>query len=413
MHLRTTIRLIPVCLLITVASSCKLVEAIQTTPSYFSVTPSRDVVLEATGDKSIEFQVKCDLPWSVELTDNSWGKIEGVQEQDHHNGVFRLTAGSHRHFDSRSNFIKVKAGDKEMNIPVTQQGSSSIVPVQRLDFAQHSVQSKLAVNAPSDWTATVDAEDGWFTLSPESGKAGNVQLTLTARDANEDKGERSGCIHFRFGDYTIDLDVLQNQTNVIRLKASSVQLSFLQQELVIDTESNVSYSVEVSEPWIKYLGTKSLDLSHEAFAIEENPSAESRTALLRFYSEGENATDVRVELVQMGQDPILQVRNYGVYGLEGKDFCLGETYTQLSRLYAPDGKFSLRLLDLSGVQAVSIEGIGAETVSGDQVPLKVTAMAKGYPWFIRTVSCTIVLADGNDLWAKSIDNPDCYFVLKR
>ena len=413
MHLRINKLILPGCLLLMMATSCDIMEVIQTTPSYFSVTPSRNVIQDAMGTQTLEFEVLCDLSWTAELENASWGKIEGVQEKDHHNGVFRLTTGVNTGFEDRSLYIKVKAGDKEMSIPVTQRGSSSIVPVQRLDFTQHSVQSKLFVNAPQDWTASVEAKDGWFTLEPTSGKAGNVQLTLTAQDANEDKGERTGRIHFSFGSYTVDLDVLQNQTNIIRLESSSVQLSFLEQELIIDTQSNVSYQVEVNGDWVKHLGTKALDLAHESFSIEENPTEESRAALLRFFTEGDNSVDVRVELVQMGQDPILQVHDYGIYGLEGSDYCLSDVYTQLSRAYDTEGRLSMRLLDPAGVQVVSVEGIGPDSVSGNQVPLKVTASAKGYPWLIRTVDSMIVLADEKTVWAKATDGSDCYFVLKR
>ena len=402
--------------LLLAAVSCDIMETIQTTPSYFSVTPSRDVVQDALGTKPVEFEVRCDLSWTVELTDPSWGKIEGIQEKDHHNGVFRFSTGSNPGFDARSNFIKVTAGDKELSIPVTQQGSSSIVPVQRLDFTPHSVQSRLAIQAPAAWSASVEAPDGWFTLEPRSGEAGNVQLTLTARDANEDKGGRNGHIRFSFGDsYTVEMDILQNQTNVIRLTpASSVQLSFQEQELVVDTESNVPYQVEVSGgTWVKHLGTKALDVAHEAFSVEGNPSPDQRTATLRFYSEGEQAVDVRIELVQMGQDPILQLTNYGVYGLEGYDFCLGDTYTQLSRLYHADGTPSMRLLDPSLVQVVSIEGYGPDPVAGTEVNLKVKASKKGYPWLIRTVGSLIIFTDEKTLWAKAADDPDCYFIIKR
>ena len=158
--------------LLLAAVSCDIMEIIQTTPSYFSVTPSRDVVQDALGAQPVEFEVRCDLSWKAELTDPSWGKIEGVEETDHHNGVFRLSTGSNPGFDARSNFIKVTAGDKELSIPVTQQWSSSIVAVQRLDFTQHAVQSKLFVNAPVAWSATVEAPDSWFTLEPQSGEAG-------------------------------------------------------------------------------------------------------------------------------------------------------------------------------------------------------------------------------------------------
>ena len=410
---KRTNRLILGCFFLLMAASCDLMEAIQTTPSYFSVSPSRDVVQDAPGEKVLEFQVLCDLPWTAELTDPSWGKIEGVQEKEHHNGVFRLTSGSNPGFSARSNTIKVKAGDKELNIPVSQQGSSSIVPVQQIGFAQHAVQSKLAVNAPSDWTASVEAPGGWFSVEPLSGKAGNVQLILTACDANQDKGERSGRIRFSFRNYTVDLDVLQNQTNVILLAASSVPVSFLAQELTVDTQTNVAYRIEVIGNWVKHLETKALDQAHERFAVEENLSDESRTAIIRFFSEGDNAVDVRMELVQMGQDPILKVHNYGVYGLDGQDFCMGDTFTQLSRLYTSEGKFSMRLLDPTGVQTVSVEGIGPDSVSGSEIPLKVVASAKGYPWLIRTIPCILVLADEKTVWAKATDGSDTYFVLKR
>ena len=408
--------LLPGGLLLLAASSCDvLVETIQTTPSYFSVTPSRDVVQDALGEKAVEFQVLCDLPWTAELTDGSWGKIEGVEEKDHHNGVFRLATGSNPAFEARSNFIKVKAGDKELSIPVTQQGSSGIVPVKRIDFAQQSAQSKLSLNAPSDWTATVESEGAWFSLQPLQGKAGTTQLTLTAIDANEDKGARSGRIVFSFaGSYQVVLDVLQNQTNVIRLSSSSVQLSFQEQELIVDTETNVDYQVEVSGgTWVKHLGTKALDLAQEAFSIEENLTPDSRTATLRFFTEGENAVDVRMELVQMGQDPILQVTGYGVYELDGYDFLLGDTYTQLSRIYPNDEPNSMRLLDPAGIQTVTVWGIDADTVAGGEFRYKVTAARKGYPWLIRTVTGVIVYCDEKTIWAKATDGSSAYFVLKK
>ena len=414
MHIRRLIPLLSAVLLPLLPTSCELIETIQTTPSYFSVTPSRDVVQDVLGAKDVSFEVRCDLPWTVELSDPSWGKIEGKEEKDQHNGGFRFTAPANSDFQARANIVIVKAGDKELRIPVTQQGSSSIIPVERVDITPHSVQSKLALNAPSSWTASVDCPDGWFKLEPLSGDAGTFQLTLTARDANEDKGDRQGSIRFSFGSYDVNLDVVQNQSNVIRLSASSVQVSFLEQELIIDTETNVPYQVEVTEGWVKHLGTKALDQAHESFAIEANPTPDPRTALLRFCTEGTDAVDVRVQLVQLGMDPILNVHAFGAYGVDGNDFVLEDGhFTQLSRLYSPEGRLTLRLLDPAGVQACTVSELDADPQPGSDITLRVQAMAKGFPWLIRTCPSVIIMTDDTTVWAKSTEDPGTYFVLKR
>lgn len=395
-------------------SCASLKEAPTPVATYLGITPSEDVTQGVLGENALEFAVRCDAPWTVELSDPSWGKIEGIkQDANGYNGVFQLVTGPNPGFEDRTNTIVLSSGEKKTEVTVTQYGWSIIVPKKSLAFPRLALGSSITIYPPTAWEATVDAPEGWFAAEPLSGKSGKVEIKLSAKDLNEDKGRREGRIHFSFGSYEVDMEVAQDQKDVISLSSSPTLLSCFSQELVVDTRTNVTYKIEVDADWIRHVGTKALDEAREAFLVEQNTSPEPRQATISFLCEGEDALSAKVDVTQLGDDPVLHVQEYGAYGLGGRDFLLGDMYTQMSRLHTSEGQTVMRFLAPSAVQIVSVEGLTPETSFGEELTIKLKETDHGFPSFVREVPCLVIMTDEKTVWAKASDGSSAFFVLKK
>ena len=72
-----------------------------------------------------------------------------------------------------------------------------------------SVQIPFEVNV--DWKTSIEyrtEDSGWLTLTPESGEAGNVVLTITA-ESNSATEQRSAAVHVLYGEQSCELAVDQ------------------------------------------------------------------------------------------------------------------------------------------------------------------------------------------------------------
>ena len=70
--------------------------------------------------------------------------------------------------------------------------------------------------ATGDWTASLmnDRAEGWITIAPSSGKAGDVLLSITAA-ANDTYDERNATIVLKCGTVTKNIVLTQKQKDAI------------------------------------------------------------------------------------------------------------------------------------------------------------------------------------------------------
>lgn len=131
--------------------------------------------------------------------------------------------------------------------------------------------------ATGDWSASLmnNRAEGWITVSPTSGKAGDVLLSLTAT-ANDTYDERNATIVLKCGTVTKNIVLTQKQKDAILLSSSKYEVPGEGGEISVEVQANVSFEVEVKEDWIKQIETRALTTSSLNFTIETNETGEPR-----------------------------------------------------------------------------------------------------------------------------------------
>lgn len=134
--------------------------------------------------------------------------------------------------------------------------------------------------ATGDWSASLmnNRAEGWITVSPTSGKAGDVLLSLTAT-ANDTYDERNATIVLKCGTVTKNIVLTQKQQDAILVSASKYEMETKGGEIKVEVQSNVSYEVEIGVDWIKQVdtsNTRALSTSTLNFTIDTNDTGEKR-----------------------------------------------------------------------------------------------------------------------------------------
>ena len=113
-------------------------------------------------------------------------------------------------------------------------------------------------------------------------------------------------------------------------------------------------------------------------------------------------------------DPVLKVKTFGAYNLDGVDYVYRRGEWQLSRNYSPDGKtVSFSMVDPANRVVYSVSGIKpAVALVGNNIQVKFSARTpeKELKSFSSS-SATVLGENGDTLWLKTSQGP--YFVVKK
>lgn len=397
------IRWITAALLGGLALSCEVPES-ERTPELLSLSPSSESPSALT--ESITVKIFCDLHWTVELSDSSWGIVEVTETTEGTGGTVTFKMGINTAEEARENTLILKGGKGVMRKTITQGGIGTFFQPRSLHLTGTRPAS-VSFNAPSAWT--VATSDDWLDVKTRSGQAGSATVTLEAKDANENLGEREGKIRISIAGKDFDIPVTQNQTDVILSDDSAIALSFEAGDFSVSTRYNVNYKIEVSDAWISRSTSKApLHESIETFTVEENSSASPRSATIRFT--GGEAGPLTVSVTQDGKDPILNTTVAGFYGIDGVNYIQGtDGWNQASVLRNTDGSLRYRLLNASTLSVVQLSGMREGVQVGDKIPLQVVITRKKNTLAIKNYSALVLYQKDGLTWLKGSDAT--YFVL--
>ena len=147
-------------------------------------------------------------------------------------------------------------------------------------LSQEGETVTIPFTATGDWTASLmnDRAEGWITISPTFGKAGDALLSISAI-ANDTYDERNATIVLKCGDDTENIVVTQKQKDAILLSSSKYEVEAKGGEISVEVQANISYEVEVKSDWIKQVdasNTRALSASTLNFTIDTNDTGEKR-----------------------------------------------------------------------------------------------------------------------------------------
>ena len=188
-------------------------------------------------------------------------------------------------------------GEMLPDIQVTTQVESLTLP------SGKNTQYSIEFTAATNWTADTDVE--WATVSPQAGQAGNVKVTLIAKEANNTGLDRSGVLTLTgTGGTPVQIAFTQTTADVLLLKQTDFDVPSDGQDIALEFATNVEgkfklvvYS-DVSS-WITSIDEKNTRaLTEDAFHIRvlPNETRDVREATFQIYVvDAENTDKVLME----------------------------------------------------------------------------------------------------------------------
>lgn len=187
---------------------------------------------------------------------------------------------------------------KESQLSFTATGSNVTVSSKGdvvVTAPQGGTSAVLKLTASQDWTASVmgtkaDASSGagagdgsWCSVSPSSGPAGEVQITVSTRP-NTTYDERGATIVFTSGDEQKTITVTQDQMDAIVLSERSYEVSPDGGEISVQVSHNIDFTCSINVDWIKDASTKALKTDQKKFKVDAYTESGTRTGVITFSS---------------------------------------------------------------------------------------------------------------------------------
>lgn len=390
--------------------SCVLPES-ERVPEVFQMNPSATDL--SAFQTSISVTVQCDLHWTAQLQDPSWGSIAIKSEKESTGGSFMVTLQPNLTEEERTNAIILKAGKSELKQTIRQGGLGTFFSPRQLQLAG-TAEASVSFNSPLSWKAQLVGDPDWLTLTRSNGSGGNSHIVCVAKDENVNVGSREAVIRVTIGESQVDIPVVQAQKDVILTEdGADVALYYDDASLTVHTQYNVEYKIETSASWISHVSTKApLHTAAEVFALEQNPAPQPRSAEIRFTDKANPETSLVVKVTQGGKDPILSVTEPGFYGIDGVNYRQGEDgFNQSSVREAAGEPLRFRLLNASALKAVTVSGLKEDTTRGSQLILQVKVQEKAKVLYSNYITTTVLEVKDGTYWLKESDAT--YFVLKK
>lgn len=175
-------------------------------------------------------------------------------------------------------------------------------------FDEYTNDEVVSFSASADWTAEVvnDRADGWLSVSPTSGKAGDASITISANN-NDSTDERSASVRIKAGSIQKMINVSQKQKDALTVTASKFEVETKGGEVQIEVKANINFEYEIdasAKDWVKYEGTRAMKTSTLTFKVAENDDAEKREAKITIKSE---KFSEEVMIYQSGSEPSIVI----------------------------------------------------------------------------------------------------------
>lgn len=163
------------------------------------------------------------------------------------------------------------------------------------EISDGSTTANFTVSAP--WTLEMSntrTSPDWLTVSPTSGEAGDVTLTITTTEANEDYDDRNAYLKIKAGSVTKIITVTQKKKEALLLSKDRYEISPEGGRFSVEVKSNVSYQVTIDEnckDWLSQaVESRSLQTSNVHFSVSSGSFDENRQGTIIFNSENLNDT---------------------------------------------------------------------------------------------------------------------------
>lgn len=187
-----------------------------------------------------------------------------------------------------------------LTILISCAGETTVVPElivakDAIVCTKESGTTLLAIKSNVAWTAT--SSQTWCTLTPTSGEAGTVQISVVVT-ANTTPSDREALITIKAGSLTKEVKVTQKLKNFLVLEHKNYTAATVGGDITVNIQSGLDYTATIPQEWITLKST-STDKKTQVFTIAENPTNITRTGLIIYASEDLKDT---IKVVQTGKN---------------------------------------------------------------------------------------------------------------
>lgn len=218
-------------------------------------------------------------------------------------------------------------GDKP-NPPQPQPEKSEIsLDATSANFTTEGGEKKILFSTNEAWTAEIvnDRADGWLSISPTSGAAGNATLTVAA-EPNDTPDERTASVRIKAGTASKTISVSQKQKDALTVTSSKFEVGAEGGEVKIEVKANIDFEYTIdpkAEEWISYESTRAMKTSTLTFYVAENDDTEKREGKIYIQS-GEFNEEITI--YQEGEEPSIVIsQNEYVVAAAGETIAIDVT----------------------------------------------------------------------------------------
>ena len=195
------------------------------------------------------------------------------------------------------------------------------------NFTTEGGESKITFTTNEAWTAEVinTRADGWCTVNPTSGAAGNATITIST-EPNDTPDDRTATIKIKAGTASKTIAVSQKQKDALTVTSSKFEVGAEGGEVKIEVKANIDFEYAIDESakdWIKYEGTRAMKTSTLTFSIAENDDTEKREGKIAIKNGEFNEV---VTIYQAGDEPTIVIsQNEYVVSSDGETIAVEVT----------------------------------------------------------------------------------------
>ena len=196
-----------------------------------------------------------------------------------------------------------------------------------VSFDEFADEESISFSATADWIAEIvnDRADGWLSVTPQRGTAGDASITIKAKD-NDTPDERNASVRIKAGTASKTIAVSQKQKDALTVTSSKFEVTSLGGEVKIEVKANIDFEYAIDESakkWIKYEGTRAMKTSTLTFSVAENDETEKREGKITIKSGELNEV---VTVYQSGYEPTIVIsQNEYVVSSDGETIAVEVT----------------------------------------------------------------------------------------
>ena len=177
-----------------------------------------------------------------------------------------------------------------------------------ISFDEFANEESISFSATADWIAEIvnDRADGWLSVIPQSGTAGDASITIKSKD-NDTPDERNASVRIKAGSASKTIAVSQKQKDALTITSSKFEVEAAGGEVKIVVKANIDFDYAIDESakdWIKYEGTRAVKTSTLTFLVDENHDTEKREG--KIYIQSGEFNEV-VTIFQTGSEPTIVI----------------------------------------------------------------------------------------------------------